>query len=301
MTCIGRTDPDDTDWVQYNENGVYLDVDTSLCGLETPLYFTSLGGDSQHWYTTGATSIYDPTPNGFRVYVNRPGITVADARSNRWHVNWVAHPDDARGPELCTGSTSTSGWKDLSENSIYFDVDTSACDFASTPFYLTSLGGDSRHWTSQGATSIYEPTRTGFRVQVKADGLTAAIAKDFKWHINWKGAPTNRQDLGACGGKTSSSAWQEYATNGVYVDVAISSTCRALLTQRDVLKQGTTSQMTPHVFTSLGGRSNHFGTRGATSIYSLTANGFRVYVNREGITPAKAADYGWFVNWLLQP
>ena len=48
----------------------YLDVDTSAGKFtSTPRYFTTLGGNSSHWATTGATSIYNATPTGFRVYV----------------------------------------------------------------------------------------------------------------------------------------------------------------------------------------------------------------------------------------
>lgn len=301
MTCFGHTDSTATRWVQYNDDGIYTDVDTSLCGLETPLYFTSLGGDGQHWYTTGATSIYSPTANGFRVYVNRPGVTVAQATSNHWHVNWVAHPKDARGPELCTGNTSqtSSNWKDYATNGIYLDVDTSACSLDTTPIYLTSLGGTSRHWKARGATSIYSPTPTGFRVYVQDEGLTAATAKNFDWHINWKAV--SRRTGGGCGGKTVPSAWQAYTSDGIYVDVALSTECRALAIRRDVLRPNDTTTLSPYIFTSLGGDTQHWLTRGATSIYSPTSTGFRVYVQRDGITPAEAEANGWYINWVLQP
>lgn len=80
-----------TNWVQYNANGVYADIDTTSAGFTaTPYYFSSLGGNNSHWDTQGATSIYSPTATGFRVYVNQAGITVATARSRRWHINWIA-------------------------------------------------------------------------------------------------------------------------------------------------------------------------------------------------------------------
>ena len=71
--CSGQTTPGATNWQVYNATGIYLDVDTSSCGftvLSMPLYYTSLGGNSGHWFTTGATAIYVPTATGFRVYVH---------------------------------------------------------------------------------------------------------------------------------------------------------------------------------------------------------------------------------------
>jgi hypothetical protein len=71
---------------------------------------------------------------------------------------------------------------------VYLDVDTSASGFTVTPKYFTSLGGDSSHWATTGVTSIYDATKTGFRVYVRwSDGssLTPEQANGFKWHVNW--------------------------------------------------------------------------------------------------------------------
>jgi subtilisin family serine protease len=87
--CKGQTTPGATDWQQYDANGLYLDVNTSGCGLSsTPLYFTSIGGSSSHWTSTGATSTYFPTATGFRVYVYTQGITPPLANQLGWHINW---------------------------------------------------------------------------------------------------------------------------------------------------------------------------------------------------------------------
>ena len=80
-----------------------------------------------------------------------------------------------------------TAWQPYTEG-IFVDVDTSSAQFASTPIYITSLGGNGGHWATTGATSIYLPTRTGFRVYVRwANGgsLTPAIANQNGWHINW--------------------------------------------------------------------------------------------------------------------
>ena len=94
-SASGSTTPGSTNWQSYSGNtGVYLDVDTSISKFTTtPRYFTTLGGNSSHWRTTGATSIYNATPTGFRVYVrwsDGSALTPAQANSLNWHINWVA-------------------------------------------------------------------------------------------------------------------------------------------------------------------------------------------------------------------
>jgi hypothetical protein len=100
----GSTPVGTTAWQQYFdqgagvfEQGVFVDVDTSSAGFTTtPIYITSIGGNSSHWVTTGATSIYNPTPRGFRVYVRystgQP-ITPQEANQLGWHINWIAVPN----------------------------------------------------------------------------------------------------------------------------------------------------------------------------------------------------------------
>jgi hypothetical protein len=58
---------------------------------------------------------------------------------------------------------------------------------------------------------------------------------------------------------------------------------------------------TPIYITSLGGRSDHLLTTGATSIYLPTSRGFRVYVRYAtggSLTPAVANKNGWHINWI---
>ena len=93
LMAAGSTTPGATDWKQYGSGGLYLDVDTSSAGFtETPIYITSLGGTSDHFVTTGATSIYKETPTGFRVYVRLTSgapITPEYANYRKWHVRWM--------------------------------------------------------------------------------------------------------------------------------------------------------------------------------------------------------------------
>jgi hypothetical protein len=102
-TASGQTRPGRTNWKDYylpegsdNIAGIYVDVDTSGAKFtKTPVYVTSLGGADEHWKTTGATSIYQATPKGFRVYIRWAPVpppstlTAALANQNRWHINWI--------------------------------------------------------------------------------------------------------------------------------------------------------------------------------------------------------------------
>src|ERR1051325_1445984 len=92
----GQTPPGATAWQPYvgGTNGIYVDINTTAGKFSaTPVYITSIGGKTNHWATTGATSIYpippatSPTATGFRVYVryiDGSAITPATANSYGW-------------------------------------------------------------------------------------------------------------------------------------------------------------------------------------------------------------------------
>ena len=93
---------------------------------------------------------------------------------------------------IASGKTpqGSTAWLQYTSNGIYVDVNTSAGNFSTTPVYITSIGGTSSHWATTGATSIYFPTATGFRVYVKwsdSSPLTVEQANTYGWHINWIG------------------------------------------------------------------------------------------------------------------
>jgi secreted trypsin-like serine protease len=293
--CAGRTAPDQPRWQQYSPQGLYLDVDTSACGYTAaPKYFTSFGGNAFHWWTTGATSIYSPTATGFRVYVfdNHGAVTPADAFSRGWHINWQALPDNQRRADLCSGSTpaGATAWQQYSSQGLFLDVDTSTCGYSVAPKYFTSFGGNAFHWWTTGATSIYLPTATGFRVYVfdNHGAVTPADANERGWHLNWQARPTGiLPDACSSGTPPGNTAWQQYSPQGLYLDV-------------DTSMCGVVG--VPPTLTSFGGNAFHWWTTGATSIYSPTATGFRVFVfdNHGSITPAEANARSWHLNWQLR-
>ena len=91
--AAGSTLPGGTAWQVYDVSGIYVDVDTSAAGFSrVPVYVTSLGGQAHHWETTGGSSVYHPTPTGFRVYVRFASgahLTPGYANNNGWVVQWV--------------------------------------------------------------------------------------------------------------------------------------------------------------------------------------------------------------------
>jgi hypothetical protein len=81
-------------WQQYpGGGGIFIDILTKPHSFPgTPLYNATLYGSSNHWATTGATSVYNASPTGFRVYVRYADggpLTPADAQANGWYVRWV--------------------------------------------------------------------------------------------------------------------------------------------------------------------------------------------------------------------
>ena len=91
---MGKTNPDQTNWVSYTPGGIYADIDTFAAGFSTtPQYFTSLTGEMRHNLARGASSIYKPTAQGFRVYVSLSGLTPEKAQEWGWSINWIAVGD----------------------------------------------------------------------------------------------------------------------------------------------------------------------------------------------------------------
>ena len=84
VTCWKRTERDDQ---------IRMDVDTSYCRFQyTPLYFTSITGGVGHYLLTGVNAIYEPTNNGFTIYVHSIDGANANtlmARSAQWKLQWI--------------------------------------------------------------------------------------------------------------------------------------------------------------------------------------------------------------------
>ena len=58
---------------------------------------------------------------------------------------------------------------------------------------------------------------------------------------------------------------------------------------------------TPVYITSIGGKTKHWTTTGASSIYKATSTSFKIYirkVNNAEITLDQANQYEWHINWI---
>jgi hypothetical protein len=189
--CTGKTSVGNTEWQTYSADGIFLDVDFSHCMFEsTPMTFTSLSG-SYHSDIRGAAALYpfqsegNFDTNGFRVYINKNGITPEQANAWEWSINWMAVSPDVRSDTVCVGHTlqKETPWQFHSDTAVMTNVNTSFCDLGETPTYFTSLSGNSHHWTSTGGTAIYLPARDSFRIYL--NGATLETAQNYNWYINW--------------------------------------------------------------------------------------------------------------------
>ena len=87
------------------------------------------------------------------------------------------------------GSTN---WQSNFANTIFVDVDTTSAGFdpGTVPHYVTSLGGNLKHFEALGGNAIYEPSPTKFRIYVRfpnGSSLTPADANSWNWHVVWIG------------------------------------------------------------------------------------------------------------------
>ncbi len=295
------TIPGETDWREYRSRdgqllGIYLDVDTTAAGFTaTPYYFSSLAGNGWHWATVGATSIYKPTANGFRIYLryaSGQAPTPEFANEKKWHISWVGLRGLSNVGSTIPGQTDWREYRlDGQLHGIYTDIDTTIAGFSKSMHYITSIGGDGWHWATVGATSIYKPTASGFRIYLRyASGQapTPEFANEKKWHINWWGGSFYSTVPG-------DTKWQEYRDShghlmGIYLDF-------------DVEPLG--YENPPAFFTSLNGDGWHWATIGACAIYRRSPTGFRIYLRfaagNSVPTPELANEKRWHVTWFAIP
>lgn len=187
--------------------------------------------------------------------------------------------------ELCAGRTDLGAWLPDKDGVVHVDIDTSHCGLTGDPLYFTSLGGESRHWSSRGVTSIYRSGPQGFRVVVLSSGAPE-LSDRGNWYVNWMARTRDVQSPGLCTGRTSPVAFQQYEDGGVSVTVDL---------------RHCDFHEAPVVLTSLGGIEGHAATRGATSVYRVTRDRFTVVIQKPGITVAQAAAWGWHINWSASP
>lgn len=133
------------------------------------------------------------------------------------------------------------------------------------------------------------------RTQVKtleaSSGASGSALKEMRDALNMQGNSAlvkAARNGGMCCGSTvtGKTAWVQYSTTGIYVDINIS-TC------------GYTT--VPSIVTALTGATSHWVSTGTASVYSPHAKGFRVYINFvAAMNPTLANQYQWALNWCAK-
>jgi len=285
--CAGQTSP--SQWKSYGSSGMYVDVDTSACGLTEaqPAYVTSVVGTDGHWLSTGMSAVYHASSTGFRIYMQNSNCgwngcqgNVNHANVAGWKVNWIA---DKSGKH--SGCGSTSDWHKESNSGLYTDTDTSAAGFDGTPTYVTSIHGIPIDWnmftdatsggmtTLRGPHAIYSMTKSGFRTYVKGNN-DPAVAQANNWKMCWIAT----QDP-IVKSQSAVGTWvAEGATSDAYIDT-------------DVTNIREYAGYEKFLVTSIQGISSHWSTYGGGSIYPA-ANTGHIRTKLRGLTAAYMNGYG---------
>jgi hypothetical protein len=71
-------------------------------------------------------------------------------------------------------------------------IDTSTCNFSSTPLYFTSMAGTTNHWILTGYGAIYAPTKNALRIYGQSASVTngtqlLSYSQTDQWSVNWFG------------------------------------------------------------------------------------------------------------------
>ena len=90
----------------------------------------------------------------------------------------------------CTGFSSYTLWQLYVNEGIMIDIDTSSCNFNSTPNYFTSITGIGNHYLLGGYTAIYLSTNNSFRVYARSlvgwnSTLLLSLSQTNQWNVDW--------------------------------------------------------------------------------------------------------------------
>jgi len=83
-------------------------------------------------------------------------------------------------------------WQINSTYIITMIVNTTQCNFTTTPLYFVSLHGVTALWMMGGHAAIYSPTKQSFQIYSKSLGggdvtILMYYATTFFWNISWTG------------------------------------------------------------------------------------------------------------------
>ncbi|MEN8220087.1 MAG: hypothetical protein ABFS56_27805 [Pseudomonadota bacterium] len=128
------------------------------------------------------------TPTGKKPKTFKKPVIITGWLQVDGDLHGAARDTDGNALRICTGRTTkgNTDWvQHSSQNGIYVDIDTSACNFTSTPIYISNLAGNANNWTTTGGSSPYLGTAADFRIYVHFPNITPSKANSWDWHINW--------------------------------------------------------------------------------------------------------------------
>lgn len=195
--CGGQTEEGATKWTQLNENQICVKIDTSSCEFtKDPVYFPSLLGSEKTDVSYGASLVLNAQKDGFRVCAGYKGITPADAKKWKWHINWLGfgkatkprpagtfacysrsidRTDEYHG-KITRGVDRRKTWAKMAQIGSWtptddddiaiMDVSTAHCGFTETPIYVVRVGS---HWNEPdltGCEAVINPHSSGFTVRL---------------------------------------------------------------------------------------------------------------------------------------
>ncbi len=300
MPCTGMTPPGNTTWEGAGVTDVIkVNISTAHCGFTSnpPLYFASLGGSYDHEIAISETAIYDRTPTGFRVNVQKAGLTPALANQAYWYINWQAYPqnyDDGHAYR-CAGTTGSTSWTADGPNRIFQTVTVpSYCQVSPTAGtgrgLQVSIIGTSDHRRATGIFTTEQPDHS-YRVFVqRSSGLTPATASGWGWSVNWQLSADGGAGRMEAAGRASG-AWGDYSNGPTSNGIAM------------YVVTGVDWSFTPKYFATLqaSGSLPAPDMTGVSAIYYPIGSGFEVFINGPGISAATANANNWTLNWAARP
>ena len=300
----GATSPPKGPWRKYGTSGLYMDFDTVHCNFghghggahagAVPQYVTTLVGDTNYWQLTPSHSITNPTRTSFRTIALHPsmrGQLLRAAHKYQWRVGWVG----GRGANTGVTVGGHAGWRQHAKHThtVFLDVDTTGCGFASTPRYFTAIQGFIVVWRTLGAHTVYFPKPRSFRVYISYHKpVTPAQAEGFKWAISWIGLDASGAKAGtvvgadprAKSGDSDYKKWRLAKPSGGGLQI-------------DVDTHGGGYAATPTYITSVTTNFLHWKVWGAAAVYRPSARGFRLFLE-DAKFPKFAKLYEWRVQYF---
>eukprot|EP00960_Hanusia_phi_P002260 64852-Hanusia_phi.AAC.8 len=213
------------------------------------------------------------------------------------------------GQNLCCGESDDF---ELDGESIYVNIDTSKCSFATQPIYFTSLYGTTSNALVYSEDNIIETEhhrvdKKHLKVYLRSrDPLELDDIRSHGWSLKWCGMgisfAARPQKLSMCCGSADSSQWK-YGASGLSKRIDTSG-C-------DLSNVGDSSQDTPYYFASLSDsscgsdlRSSEHCTAkvyGFNGIHAPTNDGFTVDIRpvagEQSLSASSAKHDGWKLNW----